>query len=167
MQIIFSTIYLNHNLFLCVTLYPPPRSRIGDLKNMLKIILIVSRAEALTFLWDFVIHFIILKSYERQISEMTLRKIKRTSELARPSFAFAPRVHWIFFMWLVATAAIFVLAVTLGAFAKASAKIRESSRLRNGVGAENKWNKVARRKKSAQRGRFYEAKLCAKRTMQK
>lgn len=35
MQIIFSTIYLNHNLFLCVTLYPLPRSRIGDLKNIL------------------------------------------------------------------------------------------------------------------------------------
>jgi len=67
---------------------------------------------------------------------MTLREIKRTGELAQPSFAFAPRVRWIFFMWLVTTAAIFAMA--LGAFAKASAKIRVSSRARNDVGAENK-----------------------------
>jgi len=57
---------------------------------------------------------------------MTLREIKRTGELAQPSFAFVPRVRWIFFMWLVTTAAIFAMA--LGAFAKASAKIRVSSR---------------------------------------
>lgn len=119
----------------------------------------VNHTKAFIFLWFHVFHNIKIVRKKR-ISEMTLKEIKRISELSRPSFAFTPRVRW---MWLVTTAAIFVFAMALDVFAKAS-KICESWRPWNGVDAENK--RALRETKWQEKEKctegFYEAKLCAK-----